>query len=99
MGSNNSKQNFFDIVNKRDKLRQTSSSIKHGDKLYYNENELFLGINKPIDVFDTKIFSKNTQIDYAVDYKIPFRPKNFHIIFLNRLLSKYIFNTNAFSNS
>jgi len=97
MGCNNSKQNIFEIIKKRDKIRLTKSSIKHGDKLYYNESELFLAVNKPIEVFDTKIFSKNNQTNTG-DSKISYKFKNFHVIFLNTILNKLIFNTSAFSS-
>ena len=103
MGCNNSKQSFFKIDDKRERLRLLSDSLlNHGEKLYLNENELFLSINSPIIVFDTQAHSTvpplTQTIDYVDDQKISYEFKNLHVIFLNYILKKLLFNTTAYEN-
>ena len=96
MGCNNSKRNFSELTEKRDKL--LNAELKHGDKLNYNENEVFFAINKAILVFDVKSLS-NEAIDYVVDYEISCKVQNFNVILLNWILRKLIFNTDIFDDT
>jgi fermentation-respiration switch protein FrsA (DUF1100 family) len=97
MGCNSS--NSFG-VKKLEKLKL--SSFKHGDKLYLNENELFLAINNPILVHDTKnkTLPLSTQIDF-IDHQVYNgidKLKKLHIIVLNNIIRRFIFNTTAYDN-